>query len=276
MKGNPNIEDKSVRVVWRKLDKDNSGKLKYDELVDYLGAGAKKASAAEQFIAPGMSNACKTFCTVFASLTINDEDGKAARAHAWSACDPNGNGYVSLAESDGWLQKVLINYMAPDKDEAIRIWKCFRPSYIRAFNDAKDVAGGGKKKGRADDYVTKSEFRVLFSYFILYAGMYDAFALIDGGGGDVEDKTGDDRRMFLEEWLKGYKNVGDHGFVGLKEAAGLDPKAAEGLFKEMNSGRDADGKEYGKDNCVMLAEFCAWVEKKEIEKGTEMGKLLAL
>merc|ERR1712039_667102 len=82
------------------------------------------------------------------------------------------------------------------------------------------------------------------------------------------DKTGDDRRMFVEEWVKGYKNVGNHGFVGLKEAAGLDPKAAEGLFKEMNSGRDADGKEYGKDNCVMLAEFCAWVEQKEVAAGT--------
>ena len=41
---------------------------------------------------------------------------------------------------DGWIQKSLITALAPDKEEAIRVWKCFRPSYIRAFNDAKDLA----------------------------------------------------------------------------------------------------------------------------------------
>ena len=29
---------------------------------------------------------------------------------------------VSLAEADGWLQKCLVQFFAPNKDEAIRVW----------------------------------------------------------------------------------------------------------------------------------------------------------
>jgi Ca2+-binding EF-hand superfamily protein len=273
--GDPNISEASVMTVWKKCDKDGSGKLSYNELADYLSSGDKT-----DFKNPGMSPACKTFCDVFSSLTLQSDAGKEARAHAFTACDPNGNGYVSLAEVDAWIQKVLQTYFAQGdcdgdpKEEGTRIWKCFRPSYIRAHTDAKDVAGS--KTSHSDDYVTAAEFRVLCVYLILYAARYDAFALIDGGGGTVEDKSGDDRRMTLDEWVKGYKSVADHGFIGLKKAAGMDAQAAADIFKKMNSGRDADGKEYGNDNVVMLAEFCAWVEDEEVAAGTAWGKVLDL
>ncbi|CAK0796572.1 unnamed protein product [Prorocentrum cordatum] len=273
--GDPNISESSVMTVWKKVDKDGSGSISSSELADYLSSGDKT-----DFKHPGMSPACKTFCDVFSSLTLQSEAGKEARAHAFTACDPNGNGYVSLAEVDGWIQKVLITYFAQGecdgdpKEEGVRIWKCFRASYIRAHTDAKDVADG--KTSHSDDYVTAKEFRVLCVYLILYAAMYDAFCLIDGGGGTVEDKTDDDRRMTAEEWAAGYKKVGDHGFIGLKKAAAMDAAGAAEVFKKMNSGRDADGKEYGNDNVVMLAEFCAYVEAEEIAAGTEWGKVLGL
>merc|ERR1711920_1030428 len=104
-------------------------------------------------------------------------------------------------------------------------------------------------------------FRVLCVYLILYAAMYDAFAIIDGAIGGVEDKHGDDRKMTEDEWAAGYKKVADHGFIGLKKAAAMDAAGAAKVFKDMNSGRDADGKEYGNDSVVMLAEFCAYVEQ---------------
>jgi len=92
----------------------------------------------------------------------------------------------------------------------------------------------------------------------------------------VEDKHGDDRKMTADEWAAGYKKVADHGFIGLKKAAALDATGAAAVFKKMNSGRDADGKEYGNDNVVMLAEFCAYVEQEEIAAGTAWGKVLSL
>lgn len=106
--------------------------------------------------------------------------------------------------------------------------------------------------------------------------MYDCFTIVDGAVGDVENKAGDDRKVTKDEWVAGYKKLGDHGFVGLAEAAKGDDAGAAAIFTEMNSGRDADGNEYGNDKVVMLAEFCAWVEKKEVEAGTPWGKLLGL
>ena len=273
--GDPSISEASVMTVWKKCDKDGSGSISSSELADYLSSGDKS-----DFKHPGMSPACKTFCDVFQSLTYQSDAGKEARAHAFTACDPNGNGYVSLAEVDAWIQKVLITYFAQGdcdgdpKEEGTRIWKCFRPSYIRAHTDAKDVAGS--KTSHSDDYVTASEFRVLCVYLILYAAMYDAFAIIGGAIGGVEDKHGDDRKMTEEEWVAGYKKVADHGFVGLKKAAEMDKAGAAEVFKKMNSGRDADGKEYGDDKVVMLAEFCAYVEQEEIAAGTPWGKVLSL
>jgi hypothetical protein len=228
------------------------------------------AGASAQIDGSGMSETCKVFCRLFSPMAAKDGNGKVARVQGWMAIDPNGNGHVSLAEADGWLQKCLVNYFAPDKDEAIRVWKCFRPSYIRAFNDAKDLS---KKAGgsHGEDYVQKVEFRGLISYFCLYAVMYDAFALIDGGGGDVDNKAGDDRRMTLEEWKAGASKVANHGFAGLKAACEGDLDA---VFKVMNSGRDDAGKDAGKDNVVMLTEFCKFVEDKEVALGTVWGKLL--
>ena len=75
--------------------------------------------------------------------------GGACVGGAPQAVDPNGNGQASLAEVDGWIQKSLITALAPDKEEAIRVWKCFRPSYIRAFNDTKDLAAAAVNESEA-------------------------------------------------------------------------------------------------------------------------------
>merc|ERR1719284_1768011 len=235
--GNPKIDDKSISTVWAKLDCDGNGKLSFEEIANYLGNSSDKM----EFKNPGMSPACQTFCDVFKSLTYKTEEGRVARGHAFAACDPNGNGYVSLAEVDGWIQKVLITYFGQKgcdgdpKEEGTRIWKCFRASYIRAHTDAKDIAGGGSR---------------------------------------ADDKSGDDRKMTLDEWKKGYKSVAKHGFVGLRDAAMLDEAGAVEVFKKMNSGKDAEGKEYGNDSVVMLAEFCAYVEKCEVAAKTPWGEAL--
>jgi hypothetical protein len=228
------------------------------------------AAASAQAQELGISDTCKKFIEVFGLMAGKDATGKAMRTQGWCAVDPNGNGQASLAEVDGWIQKSLITALAPDKEEAIRVWKCFRPSYIRAFNDAKDLGKKGKIKGAKtatkDDYCDKGEFRGLAAYICLYAIMYDAFALIDGGGGDVDNKAGDDRKMTLDEWKAGRSKITNYGFAALKAAADGDAAAK---FKEINAGVDG-----AKDNVVMLIEFCAWIEKEEAKAGTSWGKLL--
>lgn len=191
-----------------------------------------------------------------------------SRKQSWIACDPNGNGYVSLAEFDGWIKKSL------ELDDAVdgeRLWKRFRPSYIRAFNDAKDISKERKIEGvkegtTTDDYITKGEFRLAVAYLCIYATMFDAFALIDGNS---EGTTAtDDRRMSADEWKASYtaQNLKQYGFAAFKTAFEdpSDEKCAA-IFAEM----DADKK-----GMVLLIEFCKFIENAEIKAGTEIGKLL--
>ena len=113
----------------------------------------------------------------------------------------------------------------PVEDRGRWLWDLYRPSYIRAFNDAKDYkqdSGAkieGTKKATADDFVSKGEFRLFCTYACVYAAMFDAFSKIDGGGAGRDAK--DDRRMDLGEWVKGYRGVRDYGFVAFKVRRGV-------------------------------------------------------
>merc|ERR1712025_469257 len=153
------------------------------------------------------------------------------------------------------------------KDEGTRLYKLFYPCYIPAFLDAADIGKNGKvggtKTATKDDYVQRSEFRFLNVYLCIYALMYDAFSVVDGGDGVTKD---DDRRISPKELEAAVGKFSGHALLG---CAQLGMPAAYGntdaLFKEM----DADGK--GK---VLLNEWCAYLEKKEAENGTELGLLL--
>jgi hypothetical protein len=137
----------------------------------------------------------RSFIACFKPLALNDTggQGKAERKAAWSAADPNGNGYVSLAEFDGWIKQTLLNDKTLSHADADQLWHEFRPCYIRAFKDAADVMTDVRVAGTAsattDDYIQKGEFRVACAYLIVYAAMYDAFSTIDGGGGGVFDNV---------------------------------------------------------------------------------------
>uniref|UniRef100_A0A6V3E2V9 EF-hand domain-containing protein n=1 Tax=Heterosigma akashiwo TaxID=2829 RepID=A0A6V3E2V9_HETAK len=225
--------------------------------------------AAASALGSGASEDVKTFVDCFIAMAAQTPEGKAARRQGWMAADPNGNGIASLAEIDGWIQKTLLFDFGENQDEADRLWKLFRPCYIRAFNDAKDIGRDRAVAGTnasTDDYVQKGEFRLMNAYLCIYAVMFDAFALIDGGGPGTD--AHDDRRMSLEEWTAGYDKVKDHGFVGL---AGIADEASEDSIESIFAQMDADGK-----GMVLLNEWCRWLEKKEQEAGTPIGQMLAI
>ena len=122
------------------------------------------------------------------------------------------------------------------------LFDAFRPCYIRAYTDAKDIMPDtGEKlegtKSTADDFLSFGEFRYFNIFICAYAAMYDGFAKIDGalGGGASEGRDGDDLRMEKDEWLAGYKAVaGAYGFEGLKKDKLGDDDAAMVVFNAID------------------------------------------
>jgi len=210
-----------------------------------------------------VSDSCKAFCGAFSPMAQKSGDAKTLRAAAWTALDGNENGHVSLDEADTWIKQQLTVSLG-DAGEGERLWKHFRPSYIRAFNDAKDLSdrAGGE---HALDYVHKVEFRGFLAYLCLYAGMYDAFALIGAGGGDAADA---DRKMTLEEWRAGAPKVAPYPFFGLQKA-GSEGADLEAIFAEIKA-----GDEWSDGDWVSLRGFCAYIERMEVAGETAWGKLL--
>ena len=126
------------------------------------------------------------FIAVFEPLCVETETGDSLRVEAFGLADPNGNGLCSLAELEGFIQKMLMAaYPTKGKERvAANLFDAFRPCYIRAFTDAKDYKAdtGAKIKGTKgatdDDFVSVEEFRLFNVYICVYAAMYDAFAKI--------------------------------------------------------------------------------------------------
>lgn len=239
------------------------------QTLSFLGSAASIAAISEKVMADdnGISDSLTKFLSCFMGLATKGKLARAARITAWMSVDNNGNGMCSLAEVDGWIQKVLQAEFA-ENDEYLLIWKRFRPCYIRAFNDANDIAGEKGLKGSTttttDSYVTKTEFRLLCAYLCIYASMFEAFSMIDGKvpTGDDGDISDDDRRMSKDEFLAGWPKIqGKFGFAAIGALEAGDGK----IFHTI----DSDGK-----GMVLLKEWCEWLEKGEMEAGTDMGKAL--
>jgi len=244
-----------------------------------------------------MSNGVSDDALKFISFFVNFTplSAKRARTDAWRVIDVNGNGYVSLAETGKWIAELLEIQLVGEagegdqgkggktgkdhpgkarvkeaQDSAKLLYKRFYPCYIRAFLDAADIGKNGKvggtKTATKDDYVQRMEFRYLCVYLCIYALMYDAFSVVDGGGSGKEITKDDDRRISLAELTAACGKFKGHPLVGAK-LLGMPSTYGnvEAVFKEM----DGDGK-----GMVLLNEWCAWLEKKEVANKTKLGKLL--
>jgi len=98
-----------------------------------------------------------------------NNDGVAKRNQLFKSFDPNGNGFLSLAEVDKGVRDVL---------KLDQVFDC-KPVMIRAFNAAKDK---GKNKSKvSDDYIEKNEFRIFLVYLRQYFEYFVMFERIDTG-----------------------------------------------------------------------------------------------
>jgi hypothetical protein len=145
-------------------------------------------------VGPSATPELVAFLTCFAPLAEETPAGAALRAEGFLTADPNGNGLCSLAELETFvLKRLTATFPRTGKGRELKepgkdIFDAFRPSYIRAFSDAKDYKADdgakikGTKKATADDFVSAEEFRLFCAYLCVYAAMGDAFSKIDGGG----------------------------------------------------------------------------------------------
>jgi hypothetical protein len=161
------------------------------------------------------------------------------RDAAFKAADPNGNGHCSLAELETWVLQVLVAKYprvgkgAEMKEPGKDLFDAFRPSYIRAFSDAKDYKADdgakikGTKNATADAFVQRDEFRLFCCYLCIYATMFDAFSRLDGGSKGRDHR--DDLRLEQAEFE--VRVCGKNASVSFRKAcvffAGSSPSVSE-------------------------------------------------
>lgn len=189
------------------------------------------------------------------------------RRAAFSAADSNGSNMISLAESELFVKSSLDKLYPKDRVELL--FKAYRPSYIYAFNNAKNIHCGNKeilpgaKTATEDDYVSFAEFRVFTLYLRIYATMFDAFADIDGGTEGISED--DDRRIDRDEFFRWFKASG--GGPKFKAFEGVDTEEkAEELFLSLDE--DSSGK-------IIFSEWCRSIKEYEMVENTSIGELLS-
>jgi Ca2+-binding EF-hand superfamily protein len=156
--------------------------------------------------------------------TDRSAESQKKRSELFVAFDPNGNGFLSLAEIDKGARDIL------RMDE---LFDC-KPVLMRAFQAARksDPPSAANHQG---DYVTKRTFRLLLWYLKEYFNLWKLFVGADESG---------DRRVSKEEFFAILPQLVERNLVTKGEAGN-----AEGLFAEA----DLDG-----GGMLLFEEFSSW------------------
>jgi len=227
---------------------------------------------------PRMPTALSQFLRAFDGCTdAEDAEHAARRRDMFTRFDTNANGYISLAECGAGILLSLSRVAGRD---ATSLYHRYYRSYIRAFNDAKDAAVARAGHALDDDYVTKTEFRLLLRYLCVYATWYEVFSqLIDTGGKPKGGAAGassridaidavriePDHRIVREEWDAALPAVREAGaswapFLKLRDATAAD-------FDEIDQNHG---------NYIDFREFAEWIEQAEKVAGTPAGLELGI
>eukprot|EP00947_MAST-08B_sp_MAST-8B-sp1_P000300 g300.t1 len=139
--------------------------------------------------------------------------------------DPNGNGYLSLAEVDKGIRDVL---QCEEMFDA-------KPAIMRAFQAAKDARKTKSKLGA--DFVERIEFRLLLIYLRRYFELYVMFDVLNG----------DDRRIDEAEFVAAVPKLAGWGVE-------VSDPAAEFKAIDTNGGGQ-----------VLFDEFSAWALRRGLD-----------
>ena len=192
------------------------------EQVKNGGASLTTSSAKAKTVKP---HASAGFDSVWQELAVKlptgtTEADKKRRDKMFRDFDPNGNGYLSLAEIDAALMKVLDCSALFDAKQVT----------MRAFQSAKGV-NDGEKSSVGDDFVDKKEFRLLLTYLRDYFELHVMFTRIDASM---------DGRVELSEFVAA---------VPMLKEWGGEVTDAKATFADI----DLDGA-----GSILFDEFCDW------------------
>lgn len=148
------------------------------------------------------------------------------RKKMFTEFDPNGNGYLSLAELDKGIRDVL---------QLDNVFRC-KPAIMRAYQAAK--AKGPQRSKYSDDYVERNEFRIFLVYLRQYFEYWQMFERID---------TNHDRKVTLSEFKLALPKL---------EKWGVKISDAEKTFKEI----DSNG-----GGVILFDEFSHWAIQKSLD-----------
>jgi len=158
--------------------------------------------------------------------TARNAEDKAARKKMFREFDPNGNGVLSLAETDKAIRDVLGLDGIFDA----------KPAIMRAFQIAKGCTKSVRGK-QGDSYIEFKEFKFFLLSLRQYFEYWVAFCRTDADG---------DKRINLEE------------FVAAKDKleAWVGPIDAEAAFNEIDTNNGG---------IILFDEFCKWAITKNLD-----------
>eukprot|EP00980_Cylindrotheca_fusiformis_P029479 scaffold23479_cov143-Cylindrotheca_fusiformis.AAC.29 len=169
------------------------------------------------------------------------DEQKAKRQELFDGFDPNGNGYLSLAEVDKGCKDILgIPEIYENKPVMMRAFQASRKA-ANTDGSAPSHAPHGEDQG--EDYIERSEFRLLLLYLRHYLEAWQMFDRVD---------SSDDRRIDLEE----FKSA-----VPMIKKWGIKIEDPEAKFQEI----DQNGGGH-----ILFDEFADWALQKVL--GVEVKK----
>jgi Ca2+-binding EF-hand superfamily protein len=161
--------------------------------------------------------------------TDKTAEEKAKRMKMFEQFDPNGNGYLSLAEVDKGMRDVVGLY---------EIFEC-KPVIMRAFQAARHANDSKNKKGsHGPDYIEKCEFRLLLWYVKQYFEIWQMFEAVDTSG---------DHRVDINEFKRAIPKMAEWG-VEIK-----DPQAEFNTIDTNHGGQ------------ILFDEFAAYALRKGLD-----------
>lgn len=167
--------------------------------------------------------------------TERTAEAKEQRSRLFNAFDPNGNGFLSLAEIDKGARDVL---------ELHNLFEC-KPVLMRAFQAAR-TSEPPCERNHQGDYVTKRTFRVLLLYLKQYFNLWQLFCRADESG---------DRRISREEFSAILPQLVSIGLVTPDES-----RDADALFDAAD--RDGGG-------LLLFEEFSSWLLSRGAMQGDD-------